>query len=153
MILHDCVCVCTQTHVPALLLRKHGFPHMTDSLVSSCSTVPSHFSLAHFSWFPVLILYAWTTAVFTPPSLVARTGHTLLDLDKPLCHLGVTALLHRLLPALGRDYLVRTLKPHMASVPPAPAQLAASCTGAAARTSLVSRYIFWSSSRQVVPSD
>ncbi|EDL22101.1 ATPase, class VI, type 11A, isoform CRA_a, partial [Mus musculus] len=35
----------------------------------------------------------------------ARTGHALLDLDQPLCHLGVAALLHCLLPALGRGYL------------------------------------------------
>lgn len=56
--------------------------------------------------------------LLTPPSRVARTGHTLLDLDKSLCHLGLAALLHRLLPALGRDYLVRILKPHMALTAP-----------------------------------
>lgn len=93
--------------------------------------------------------------MFTPPSLVARTGHTLLDLDKPLCHLGVAAVLHRLLPALGRDYLVRTLSPHVALSALLPAQLSASCTGVAVRTSvsLVSQCVFWSSSKQVFHSD
>lgn len=63
-------------------------------------------------------LHAQVMALLTPPSLAACAGHTLLDLDKPFCHLGVTALLHRLLPALGRDYLVRILKPHVAQLPP-----------------------------------
>lgn len=39
--------------------------------------------------------------------LSAGAGHALLDLDQPLRHLGVPALLRRLLPALGRDHLVR----------------------------------------------
>lgn len=41
-------------------------------------------------------------------SLSAGAGHPLLDLDKPLCHLGV-GLFTRLFPPLGRSRLVRIL--------------------------------------------
>lgn len=38
--------------------------------------------------------------------LSAGIRYTLLDLDKPFCYLGVAAILHRLFPPLGRNYLV-----------------------------------------------
>ncbi len=37
---------------------------------------------------------------------LACPGHTLLDVDQPLCHMGVTAFLCHLLPPVGRHHLV-----------------------------------------------
>lgn len=39
---------------------------------------------------------------------VARPGHTLLDVDQPLCHLGLSAFLCHLLTSVGRHHLVRS---------------------------------------------
>lgn len=40
----------------------------------------------------------------------AGTGHPLLDLDQPLCHLGLTYFLCGLLTAVGWNHLVRALQ-------------------------------------------
>lgn len=50
----------------------------------------------------------------------AGAGHALLDVDKPLCHLGIPAVLRRLLPALGRGHLVGSLSPHPRPAHPFP---------------------------------
>lgn len=39
---------------------------------------------------------------------VACLGHTLLDVDQPFCHMGLTAFLCHLLTPVGRHHLVRS---------------------------------------------
>lgn len=96
-------------------------------LVSFCrhSAMVFQFCLFFHDFFAFL---STCLPLLTPPSLAACAGHPLLDLDKPLCHLGVTALLRRLLPALGRDYLVRILKPHLAPTAHTPVMEGPRCT-------------------------
>lgn len=66
------------------------------------------------------LISACMDATVDTSSLVAGAGHTLLDLDKPLCYLGITTVLRRLLPALGGDYLVRIPKPPVSPTAPHP---------------------------------
>ena len=59
-----------------------------------------------FRSLPWLTLTCLDDSTINHLCLSAGVRYTLLDLDKPFCDLGVAAVLHRLFPPLGRNYLV-----------------------------------------------
>lgn len=79
----------TCIHCPGV--HGHAKGNASDTHVLCCQLVLST-SSSRFS----LCLHA-----------LACPGHTLLDVDQPLCHMGVTAFLCHLLPPVGRHHLVR----------------------------------------------